>query len=396
MAHRPPHTTAAHRIAGPPDRPPPDGRRRAARDLRWLLLVTCAVPVAGSAADFALLAGAPADGWSGAVLPWLRLLCSLATGCWLARLVADRTGARPARRPGQAPERGRGRGRGQGQGQGQGQLRTVLALTALACAARFADLIRAGEAQSAVGGVATTVLLAWLCGELAVSHGAGWRGLGVAPSGARTPQGRLTAVLVFGAVFVLAYTTVVWMAHLRMSLPAAAPWLPVLHEAQSSALGWRGPADMVANVLFTGIAEEMVLVGAVVVLGRAAGRPLWALCALSLLLRVAGHLYLGVPGVALVLLGACSLFLYLHRGRLVPLVAGHIAYDLAATLAPSPEALNTWVLGVLLGTGAAFAAWLHWFAPAGSGTARSRPRGRSHGRESAGRPPRPARTGGLR
>ncbi|PJE96850.1 hypothetical protein CUT44_15570 [Streptomyces carminius] len=391
MSHSPPQTTAAHRTAGPPDRrPPPGGRRRAARDLRWLLLVTCAVPVAGSAADFALLAGAPADGWSGAVLPWLRLLCSLATGCWLARLVADRTGAHPTRPPVRAPKRAPGRGRG------RGGLRAVLALTVLAGAARSVDLVRAGEAQSAVGGVATTVLLAWLCGELAVSHGVGWRGLGVAPPGARTPQGRLTAVLVFGAVFVLAYTTVVWMAHLQVSLPAAAPWLPVLHEAQSSALGWRGPADMVANVLFTGVAEEMVLVGAVIALGRAAGRPLWVLCALSLLLRVAGHLYLGVPGAALVLLGACSLFLYLHRGRLVPLVAGHIAYDLAATLAPSPEALSTWVLGVLLGTGAAFAAWLHWFAPAGSGTARSRPPGRPHGRETAARPARPARTGELR
>lgn len=330
-------------------RPRPPGARQAARDLRHLLLVTCAVPVVGSVADFALLAGAPVHGWSGAVLPWIRLACSLAAGCWLTALLAARPArpAHPARRPSSRP-------------------RLALALTAVAGAARVVDLVRAGEAQGAVGSLATTALLAWLCGELAVRHGVGWRGLGIDPPGARTLAGRLTAVMVFGAVFVLAYTTVTWMVRLQAGLPSVAPWLPVLDGAQSAALGWRGPVDMVANVLFTGVAEEMVLVGAVVVLGHAAGRPLWAVCAISLLLRVVGHLYLGVPGVALVLLGACALFLYLRSGRLTPLIAGHVVYDLAASCAPSSAALNTWAFAALLGTGAAFAVWLHRFAPSGA------------------------------
>ncbi|MDG9706209.1 CPBP family intramembrane glutamic endopeptidase [Streptomyces sp. DH37] len=348
MAHSPPNTTAPRPVrrirrdgtarTARPGRPA--DARRAERDLWRLLLVACAVPLTGSAIDFARLAGAPVEGWSGAVLPWLRLLCSLAAGCWLAGLLAARPAPRSVLRP-----------------------RTALALTAVACAARVVALVRDGEAQGVVGSVATTVLLAWLCGELAGRHGGGWRGLGIAPSGARTAAGRLTAVMVFGAVFVLAYTTVTWMAGLQLGLPTAAPWLPVLDRAQSAALGWNGPADMVANVLFTGVAEEMVLVGAVVVLGRAAGRPLWAACAISLLLRVAAHLYLGVPGVALLLLGSCALFLYLRYRRLTPLVAGHIVYDLTASFVPSPEALNTCALVVLLGTGTAFAAWLLWFSP---------------------------------
>ncbi|HEX5566276.1 MAG TPA: CPBP family intramembrane glutamic endopeptidase [Streptomyces sp.] len=317
----------------------------AGRDLWCLLLVACAVPLAGSAADFARLAGAPVHGWSGAVLPWLRLLCSLATGCWLAWLLT----ARRPREPRPSPPAAR--------------QRTVLALTAVAGTARATDLVWVGEAQEVVGSLATTVLLAWLCGELAVRHGAGWRGLGIGPSGARTPAGRLTAVMVSGAVFVAAYTTVTWMARLQVTLPVTAPGLPVLREAQSTALGWTGPADMVANVLFTGVAEEMVLVGAVIVLGRAAGRPVWALCAVSVLVRVVAHLYLGVPGVALVLLGSCALFLYLRCGRLTPLVAGHVVYDLAASCAPSPAALDSYALIALVGAGAAFAAWLHWFAP---------------------------------
>ncbi|GAA2404000.1 hypothetical protein GCM10010420_34240 [Streptomyces glaucosporus] len=328
-----------------PGAPPRRGRPRAgpggaARDLRRLLLVTCAVPVVGSAADFAVLAGVPAHGWSDALLPWLRLLCSVAAGAWLVRLSAARAG--PA-----AP-----------------RTRAALALAALAAGARAVDLVRAGETQGAVGSLATTAVLAWLCGELAASHGAGLRGLGVRPPGARTPAGRLTAVMVFGAVFVIAYTTVAWMAHLRLTLSQTAPRLPVLDGAQSAALGWSGPADMVANILFTGVAEEMVLVGAVVVLGRAAGRPLWALCALSLLLRVAAHLYLGVPGVALALLGVCALFLYLRCGRLTPLVAGHVVYDLAACWAPSAAVLNAWAFCALLVTGAAFAVWLARYAPA--------------------------------
>ncbi|MFH0245371.1 type II CAAX prenyl endopeptidase Rce1 family protein [Streptomyces sp. HK10] len=344
MAHIPPNTT----VPGPARRPARTaGARRAERDLWGLLLVACAVPLTGSVLDFARLSGAPVDGWSGAVLPWLRLLCSLAAGCRLAGLLTKRG----------APRR-----RG-----------AALAVVAVAGAARVADLVRAGEAQGVVGSVATTVLLAWLCGELAARHGAGWRGPGVGPSGAHPAAERLTAAMVFGAVFVLAYTTVTWMAGLRIGLPEAAPWLPVLDRAQSAALGWSGPADMMANVLFTGVAEEMVLVGAVVVLSRAAGRPLWAACAISLLLRVAAHLYLGVPGVALVLLGSCALLLYLRCRRLTPLVAGHIAYDLTASFAPSPEVLSTCVLTVLLGTGAAFAAWLLWFTPAGP-----------HGREAPG------------
>ncbi|GAA2435983.1 CPBP family glutamic-type intramembrane protease [Streptomyces macrosporus] len=339
-----PAPVRARRPDAPPRRPRAADARRAARDLRHLLLVTCAVPVVGSAVDFAALAGAPVHGWSDALLPWLRLACSAATGAWLVRLSAARAARRPAPRPAL-------------------RLWAALALAALAVGARAVDLVRAGEAQGATGSLATTALLAWLCGELAVRHGAGWRGLGVRPPGARTPAGRLTAVMVFGAVFVIAYTTVTWMAHLQLTLPEVAPRLPVLDGAQSAALGWRGPADMVANVLFTGVAEEMVLVGAVVVLGHAAGRPLWAVCALSLALRVAAHLYLGVPGAALVLLGACALVLYLRYGRLTPLAAGHVVYDLAASWAPSTAALHTWAFAALLTTGAAFAVWLNWFAP---------------------------------
>ncbi|MCI0384555.1 type II CAAX prenyl endopeptidase Rce1 family protein [Streptomyces sp. CNQ085] len=344
MTHTPPNST----VPGTSRPVRTADARRAERDLWGLLLVACAVPLTGSVLDFARLSGAPVEGWSGAVLPWLRLLCSLAAGCLLAGLLARR---RVSRRRGAA-----------------------LAVTAVAGAARIAEFVRTGEVQGVVGSVATTVLLAWLCGELAARHGAGWRGLGVGPSGARPAAERLTAAMVFGAVFVLAYTTVTWMAGLQTGLPRAAPWLPVLDRAQSAALGWSGPADMVANILFTGVAEEMVLVGAVVVLGRAAGRPLWVICAISLALRVTAHLYLGVPGIALLLLGSCALLLYLRCRRLTPLVAGHIAYDLAASSVPSPEALSAWVLAVLLGTGAAFAAWLLWFSPDGS-----------HGRQAPGR-----------
>ncbi|MGK5496497.1 CPBP family glutamic-type intramembrane protease [Streptomyces sp. URMC 125] len=321
------------------------GPRAAERDLCFLLLVTCAVPLAGSLLDFARLSGAPVHGWSAAVLPWLRLLCSLAAGVRLVALVR----ARPSR-------------------WGAARRRAALTLAAAAVAGRAAALVGpdgpGGTVWGVAGSLATTASLAWLCGELAVAHGAGWRGLGVGPRGARTAAGRLVAVAVFGAVVVLASTTVTWMARLQVGLPETVPWLPVLDRAQSAALGWRGPADMVANVLFTGVAEEMVLVGAVVVLGRAARRPLWVLCALSLLLRVAAHLYLGAPGVALVLLGSCALLLYLRTGRLTPLVAGHVVYDLAASLVPSPAVLGSLVLAALFCSGAAFALWLARFAPA--------------------------------
>ncbi|MTE18033.1 CPBP family intramembrane metalloprotease [Streptomyces sp. TRM43335] len=356
MVHSPPATAAVppHRAARASSgvsaalRARSPDPRSAERDLWFLLLVTCAVPLTGSLLDFARLCGAPVHAWSAAVLPWLRLLCSLAAGWWLVTLVRARPSRWGAVRRGAAP-----------------------ALAAVAVTGRVAALVWPGGTWGVVGSLATTASLAWLCGESAVRHGVGWRGLGVAPHGARTAAGRLMAVAVFGAVVVLASTTVTWMARLRLGLPETAPWLPVLDRAQSAALGWNGPADMVANVLFTGVAEEMVLVGAVVVLGRAARRPLWVLCALSLLLRVAAHLYLGVPGVALVLLGACALLVYLRSGRLTPLVAGHVAYDLAASLVPSPEALGSLVLAALICAGAAFVVWFGRFAPAAGAEGRA-------------------------
>ncbi|MGY1453968.1 hypothetical protein [Streptomyces sp. SS8] len=105
MAHIPPNTTTrditrdtargpARRIARTA------GARRAERDLWGLLLVACAVPLTGSVLDFARLSGAPVDGWSGAVLPWLRLLCSLAAAAWCRPRRGGRRRCRPHRRSG--------------------------------------------------------------------------------------------------------------------------------------------------------------------------------------------------------------------------------------------------------------------------------------------------------
>ena len=76
-----------------------------------------------------------------------------------------------------------------------------------------------------------------------------------------------------------------------------------------------------------GVVEELVVLGFVVVTLRQAGRPLWEVCVVALVLRGSYHIYYG-PGVAGILVWASMfLWIYLRTGSLFPLMLSHMIWD---------------------------------------------------------------------
>jgi len=81
-----------------------------------------------------------------------------------------------------------------------------------------------------------------------------------------------------------------------------------------------------------GVIEELVVLGFVVVTLRQAGRPLWEITLVALVLRGSYHIYYG-PGVFGILLWAALFFwLYLRTLSLLPLMVAHVAWDAVAFL----------------------------------------------------------------
>lgn len=140
----------------------------------------------------------------------------------------------------------------------------------------------------------------------------------------RWKEGTRDAALLI-SFYIVYLATVRYMAWLFVVLP---DWVPTMDRSTADALGWSSEAVMAAHIAFTGVGEELVIVGAVMCLGTAARMSTATVCCLSIGLRIIVHLYLGGPALSVILLGAVGLYLYAAYRRLTPLVIGHILYDL--------------------------------------------------------------------
>lgn len=188
--------------------------------------------------------------------------------------------------------------------------------------------------------LAVAALFVALTLAVAREHGISPARLGICPPGARTLHGRAQALAV-GAGTALAGSLSGWLfQHLPTFLPAGGG----AGSSQAEFLGWTSYGVKFANVLYTGVVEDLVMVGALVALLGAARRPVWQMYALSISIEIGMHLYLGAPAVGIIPVAAASLALYRHTGRLTAIVLGHIAYDLLTDLP-----LTGWALGALLG-----------------------------------------------
>ena len=100
-----------------------------------------------------------------------------------------------------------------------------------------------------------------------------------------------------------------------------------------------------------GIGEELLLQAIPYVLATRAGWKPWAVIALLTGLRLSIHLYYGAGSLFVVLWIPAAYLLYRAIGSIVPLMVGHIVYDLLATTIQRSPALHTPALVVLASLG---------------------------------------------
>ena len=98
-----------------------------------------------------------------------------------------------------------------------------------------------------------------------------------------------------------------------------------------------------------GIGEELLLLAIPFALATRAGWKPWAVIALLTGLRLSIHLYYGAGSVFVMLWIPAAYLLYRATGSILPLMLGHIVYDLLATTAQRSPALHTPALILLAG-----------------------------------------------
>ncbi|MFD7505414.1 type II CAAX prenyl endopeptidase Rce1 family protein [Streptomyces sp. NPDC059850] len=261
-----------------------------------LLLLACARPLWISLTDFAALCGLSVPGRD-ILVECVGTLSALAAGGWLMFLVRAHHSALRIR---------------------------IAALSALALAGPAALLLTT-ELSGIIQTLAATVMMTWLALEVVIHHGVTVQGFGLGPSSARREAGITLPTTIYLVHYIAAWAATFIMTYLTRALPTA---LPAMQGDQAVALGWDTKALAISNIIYTSAMEEVLIVGAVCVLSQAARRPVWQMYAISLGFRVITHLYLGLPALALSILGAVGLFLYHRWGRLQPLVLAHLLFDL--------------------------------------------------------------------
>lgn len=265
--------------------------RRAYRDMSLLLLLTCSPSIWVSLTTFASTHFAAPPAWIGGTHPeWLYLTSFAGTSAWLITLLSHRPLPGSSRR-----------------------LTAALALTASWITTNYGP-----GALPDLAPVPMAAMAAWLCIELAREHGTSL----AKPS---CGDGGLGAsISVFGIV-ATGWLSGFAAARLLALLPAST----VMQRSQESSLGWTGSLLFpIANILFTSVMEEIVMVAAVCVLARAAGTRTVTVYTISICIRVLAHGYFGLAAIALTVVGAASVWLYRRFGRPAHLAGAHAMVDL--------------------------------------------------------------------
>ncbi|MEU6230528.1 hypothetical protein [Streptomyces sp. NPDC047042] len=104
--------------------------------------------------------------------------------------------------------------------------------------------------------------------------------------------------------------------------------VPAMQGDQLSALGIGRFSSLALSVVWAVAIEDVVIVAATTALLAAIHRPAWQIYTLVCVLEVALHAYMGLPAIGMTLYGAGRVWLYLRHRRLIPLMAGHAAFDL--------------------------------------------------------------------
>jgi hypothetical protein len=281
---------------------------RAYRDAIGLYAASVGGSVWVAVVQFARLCGADPAGWTREVAPVLAA-SSGASGAWLLWLIIARSRRTSTR--------------------ARGLLLPVLAVGVLV-------LVALADRRSAPGDLAAATLSAWLVREVLLRNG-----IALNSARALAPLGRSLIGAARVGIGALALFLVIthFMGMLRLY-----GFGPTLQGDQLSVMGLDTPLTVIAHIVWTAVAEEMVTTGAVAALLTAARRPAWECATVVAFLRLIPHLYLGVPALPTMLMGAGTACLYVRYRRLAPLVVAHFACDVAVCYLIDSITFATWIL----------------------------------------------------
>ncbi len=284
-------TVTSHPVTGNP--PPATPGRSTGLHLAGLLLVALGPTAVSVALDALARAGHPVPGERVADVV-LRLISIFAATVWLVLLNRPSAWWRSL-------------------------LLTALSSTALI--AEAALITHPGVRPVAVASV--TALVTWLALVLVGRNGLTPRQLLERPTPGISESRQLVTVAVTVAIAVV--TCLVVQAQMAVIMDDSAG---IYATAQARAVGITGPVTSVIVVLWSVVAEELLLVGAITVLADRAGWAVGWIYLLSVGTRVALHGYLGWAALPTALLGVVFLLLYRRTGLLLLLIGVHAAADL--------------------------------------------------------------------
>ena len=218
-------------------------------------------------------------------------------------------------------------------------------------AGRFDDVLAnaswATYVPQAVDAVLQTAVAVVLVLLLGARRGVTWRTLGVPLL--RRPDGRLAAGR---SVRILAWAM---FAQLAGGIVNAILQTGHLPTSKTSA-----PELMfaVTDSVQAGVVEEFVVLAFLVVTLRQAGRPLWEVLVVGLVLRGSYHIYYGPGVVGIVVWAALFLWIYLRTQALLPLIVAHTAWDAVGFLSQRWGAVAA--VGLLAAVALFIAAPISW------------------------------------
>lgn len=182
-----------------------------------------------------------------------------------------------------------------------------------------------------------TAALAWLAIETLRRHNLSLAQIHRRPSDVRRPGGPAAAAeaaATAGVTILACYLGSILVGIVRLSgleggsTPASA--------TSDHAIGLDTVWDLITAVLSAMVMEDLVVVGASVLLLTASKAPTWLVVFTPCVMTVAGHAYYGLAAVGMAVYALTRVTLYRFGGSLVAIAIGHGIFDLLQGHVPAP------------------------------------------------------------
>lgn len=178
-------------------------------------------------------------------------------------------------------------------------------------------------------GLAYTTAFAWLAVETLRRHNLSLAQIHRGPSAAHRP-GALAAtseaVSITGLAIFACYLGSILVGILRQV--ASKGWATPASATSDHALGIDTAWTLTSAVLSSMVIEDLVVVGAAVLLLTAAKAPAWLIVFVPCAMTVAGHAYYGVAGIGMAAYALMRVMLYRQGGNLIAIAIGHGIFDI--------------------------------------------------------------------